>query len=612
MADRTGPKEEGAAFDGMTIGGKYVVRDVIGEGGMGVVLAAENTAIQLPVAIKLLHKVLVKNETSMERFQREARAAAATGHAHIVEIYDMGETDEGAPFIVMEMLDGKNLQQALRKEKVLEPERAAKICIQLLSALSAVHAKGILHRDLKPANVILVEKKRKKDYVKLVDFGISKIHEHGREQSHLTATGVVMGTPHYMSPEQARGEKEIDHRADLYAVGAILYRCVCGKVPYPGKNYNQILAKILAQPPPPVLEIRPQAPPRIATIINRAMARHPESRYESAAAFAADLADFCKMDISVPTSQGMRASVAQMEAVGSTAQDEEQEATAETVAVNHRAAKKPMNPPSGILREAPGRTPQSSGSWRPARNLKSVPQEILSVEQTPDGTTQQMGQRPVSSTVKMARGKKVTVSPESPESVSTGAPTNVAPESARAPAPEGEDRPPSRKHWLWIGGAFVVLLVAVGVFFGVRGMGKEETPDSNEQENKAGGKEPQKKPLRFALGQHLPAKKRRRIYHDVGEYLKKNLQRPVEILTPEDLTGLGKKLVSGEYDILAISPLLYVKLKRKHPAVEVIATPRFRRAAHYQGLILARSKDGINELGDLKGKRFCWVSRHST
>ncbi len=281
------------------LAGKYRVVRILGKGGMGVVVEAENTLIERRVAIKLLHTDLSDNEVAVERFHREAETAAATGHDHIVDILDLGRTEQGNPFIVMELLRGKTLQELLREERLLETDRAVRIAIQALSALSAVHAKGIVHRDLKPANILLVEKAGRSDFVKLVDFGVSKIRSSRMERNDLTATGMVMGTPHYMAPEQARGAKSVDHRADLYAMGAILYRCLSGRVPYRGANYNQILAKILAQDPRPLGELRPDLPKALVAVVEKSMSRDPDLRYQSAKTFGEDLAMVVDVDLTL-------------------------------------------------------------------------------------------------------------------------------------------------------------------------------------------------------------------------------------------------------------------------------------------------------------------------
>ncbi len=597
MEQENGSKKQ-KEWEGLVIAGKYVVKKLIGEGGMGVVLEAENTVIQLPVAIKLLHNVLAQNENAMKRFQQEARTATATGHAHIVEIYDMGETEDGSPFIVMELLKGGNLQQLLRQEKALDPFRAARICIQLLSALSVVHAREILHRDLKPANVILISGKGKKDFVKLVDFGISKIHEHRMEQKHLTATGVVMGTPHYMSPEQARGEKEIDHRADLYAVGAILYRCVSGRVPYPGKNYNQILARILAEPPPPVKEIRPETPLVLSEIISKAMARRTDDRYKTAAAFASDLAEFCNINISVSSSDLKRVSYAEAAAVR--AIDEDETATAETIAA--KQSSKELETTRPIARISRSKTPVSSGSWKEEGSAdvdesgavggKDVSGDIVSRTEKlkPGGTGRNINAETMD---EKKDGKEV--SSKSPVSISR------------------EQRRHRFRWWMILGGgAFALAATAVFMFVGGR-FSKDEGASCPLIEFAI-----HKRPVVFVLGQHMSAEDRKRIYSDATEFLKKRLRRPIKIETPEkmwtseDLDLLGRKLLEGKFDLLAISPMLYVELKEMHPEIEVLAMPRFQQAESFQGLILAREEDKITGLQDFKGRTFCWVSKNST
>ena len=255
----------GPALVGRTIEGRYRIVGILGEGGMGAVYAAEHLLLGRKVALKRLHPELAADEAAVARFQREARAAAATGHEHIVEILDMGYAEDGAPFLVMEYLTGENLAQALRREARLAPARACYVVGQILAGLEAVHDKGIVHRDLKPDNVFLTRKQGRNDYVKLLDFGVSKMRSSdGTEPNPLTRTGVMMGTPHYMSPEQASGTRTIDHRVDLYAVGVILYECLSGTLPFDGPNYHALLQSILLSSPRPLESLVPGISPGLA------------------------------------------------------------------------------------------------------------------------------------------------------------------------------------------------------------------------------------------------------------------------------------------------------------------------------------------------------------
>ncbi|HEY8427228.1 MAG TPA: serine/threonine-protein kinase, partial [Sandaracinaceae bacterium] len=272
----------GRALIGRVIANRYRVLGLIGEGGMGAVYVAEHLMIGRKVALKRLHPELMGDAKAVARFQREARAAAAIGNEHIVEVLDLGFGEDQAPFLVMEYLRGSSLASVLRRERRLEPRRACHIVGQLLAALSAVHARGIVHRDLKPDNIILTHRRGDPDFVKVVDFGISKMQKEEDGALALTRTGVMLGTPFYMSPEQARGIQELDHKVDLYAAGVILYGCLTGRLPFDGENYHQLLQAILRGTHPTVRELRPELPEDLSAVVERAIALEPSARYASA------------------------------------------------------------------------------------------------------------------------------------------------------------------------------------------------------------------------------------------------------------------------------------------------------------------------------------------
>jgi eukaryotic-like serine/threonine-protein kinase len=254
----------GLALVGRVIADRYKILALLGEGGMGAVYVAEHLPVGRKVAVKRLHPELASDEKAIARLQREARAAGATGHEHVVEILDLGFADDGAPFLVMEYLRGRSLAQQLREEPRLEPIRACRLAGQVLCALEAVHARGIVHRDLKPDNIILTRRRGDPEFVKVVDFGISKVRpDEGEATMHLTRTGVMLGTPYYMSPEQARGMKALDHRLDLFALGVILYEALSGQLPFSGENYHQLLQSILTGRHEPLSTFAPALPPAL-------------------------------------------------------------------------------------------------------------------------------------------------------------------------------------------------------------------------------------------------------------------------------------------------------------------------------------------------------------
>jgi len=275
------PLSAGQALVGRVIAERYRITALLGEGGMGAVYAAEHIALGRRVAIKRMHPELAEDERSVARFQREARTAAATGHENVVDVLDLGFAEDGAPYLVMEYLRGESLAKALKRQGRLPVKEACYVLGQVLGALSAVHRKGIVHRDLKPDNIFLTRRSGRSDYVKVLDFGVSKIRGES-EVSSLTRTGVMLGTPHYMSAEQARGQRNLDYRVDIYAAGVILYECLSGFLPFEGNNYHALLQAILSHQPRPLSQRAPHIPQGLERIVHRAMAAKPADRFESA------------------------------------------------------------------------------------------------------------------------------------------------------------------------------------------------------------------------------------------------------------------------------------------------------------------------------------------
>jgi serine/threonine-protein kinase len=272
---------------GDIIDGKYRIVRLIGEGGMGAVYEGENMRIHRRVAIKVLHAGVAATGEAVARFEREAQAAGRIGSEHIVEVLDLGNLPSGDRYMVMEFMDGDSLSTRIRARGRLSSGEAYPIIHQLLEALVAAHGAGIIHRDLKPDNVYLLKSRGgKSDFVKLLDFGISKFNKLSGDSSFsMTRTGAVMGTPYYMAPEQAKGSRELDHRVDLYAAGVILYECVTGQVPFNADTFNELLFKIVLEQARPVEQVVPDIDPTFAAIVNKSMAREPAARFQSARDF---------------------------------------------------------------------------------------------------------------------------------------------------------------------------------------------------------------------------------------------------------------------------------------------------------------------------------------
>jgi serine/threonine protein kinase len=271
------------ALVGTVVAGKYSVTRLIGRGGMGAVFEAEHLGIGRKVALKFLDRAWVNDENVASRFAREARAVTGIDSDHVVSVFDAG-TDGKQPFLVMELLRGEDLGKRLRRDKRVPLDQTLHMAAQVLRGLVAAHAAGIVHRDLKPENVFLSERADDPAFVKIVDFGISKIErpKSGTAPLALTQKGVVIGTPLYMSPEQAQALRDLDGRADLFSLGAIVFECLSGRPPHVGETYEQIIVSICIQDAPDIRAIVPSTPDGVALFIARALERDRAKRFASA------------------------------------------------------------------------------------------------------------------------------------------------------------------------------------------------------------------------------------------------------------------------------------------------------------------------------------------
>jgi tRNA A-37 threonylcarbamoyl transferase component Bud32 len=281
---------------GEIVGGKYRVQRFIAAGGMGVVYEAQHLFLGRRFAIKFLRPELVNKRESLARFQREAQAAGALESDNVAAVLDFGIVPDGSPYLVMEYLLGENLERLLAREGPLPLERASELVLQASRGVQCAHAAGIVHRDLKPQNLFTSRREDGTELVKVLDFGVAKLGTFDDANS-ATRTGSVLGTPAYMSPEQARGEKNIDHRADVYALGAILYELVSGQRPHPGDSPNAVLHHIATQPPVPLSAARPELPSALLDVVARALAAEPDQRFSSVEGFAQALAPFARRTV---------------------------------------------------------------------------------------------------------------------------------------------------------------------------------------------------------------------------------------------------------------------------------------------------------------------------
>jgi serine/threonine-protein kinase len=248
---------------------------------MGEVYEGLHNVIGHRVAVKFLLGEYARHPEVALRFLNEARAAGGSAHENIAGVYDVGTLPDGTQYLVMEFLDGEDVDKLVQREAPLPAARAAFIVIQVCRGLDLVHQRGIIHRDLKPANLFLSKRADKTDLIKILDFGVAKIEPADGQRA--TRTGAAIGTAHYMSPEQARGERNVDERSDLYSLGVILYELLSGKKPHDGESLLQILHKVMTQPPIPLERARPGLPAGLYAIVRRALAAGPAERFASAA-----------------------------------------------------------------------------------------------------------------------------------------------------------------------------------------------------------------------------------------------------------------------------------------------------------------------------------------
>jgi serine/threonine-protein kinase len=262
--------------------GQYTLRRKLGEGGMGEVWLAEHGLLKRPCAVKFIRPELAASPATAVRFAREVQAVTGLSHVNTVRVYDYGRADDGSFYLVMEYLDGPTLEELVRTTGPLPPGRVVYLLRQVCGALAEAHAAGLVHRDLKPGNVIVATLGGQPDVAKLLDFGLVQDLSADAD-ARLTRTGTVLGTPAYMSPEQASGESAVDARGDVYSLGAVAFFALTGRPPFQGKSVGQVLAAHRSESAPPVTYLRPDVPADLAAVIARCLAKDPADRFQSVA-----------------------------------------------------------------------------------------------------------------------------------------------------------------------------------------------------------------------------------------------------------------------------------------------------------------------------------------
>ncbi len=443
-----------ASHRGQTVD-RYEVGELLGQGGFGAVYRARHAVMKREVALKILWDDHARDPVHVERFLREARAAAAIGHPSIVRVLDAGRTPEGVTFLAMEMLEGRSLEDELRARGPLPVAEAVDVAAQVLDALGAAHDAGILHRDLKPGNVFLTTDGQ----VKLLDFGISKIGGEAR----LTATGMVLGTPQYMAPEQLDGRVVADHRADLYAAATLLYELLSGRLPYEGEGYDVVIRRLKGERAPRLDGLAPDVPPGLAAVVERGLALDRDARHPDAASLraailaAADGAEASLGELGVMTApprpsplHGVRVPAAAPAAtVGSGPVEARRAAQLASPLAPPRAPTGPTAAawaPSDRAPDPPTRGSSPALAAAPARAPSPAPPSSAAAREAAHPRDPSLAPRPSAPSLEPAR-------PSGP---------NPAPRPS-APALSAEAPPSPGHRWAWIGVAVLAVLLAGGV-----------------------------------------------------------------------------------------------------------------------------------------------------
>jgi eukaryotic-like serine/threonine-protein kinase len=371
---------------GELIDGKYLVEGVIGEGGMGVVYAAKHVQLEQRVALKFLLGAAMDHPETVERFAREARVAVKIASEHAVRILDVGSIDSGSPYIVMEFLEGEDLATIIHRDGPLEIPLAVQHILQASEAIAELHANGMVHRDIKPSNLFLALQPDGTFWVKVIDFGISKIDagtELEQQGSSLTQTRAIVGSPNWMSPEQLRTPREVDGRSDIWSLAVTLYQSIAGELPFQAENLADLHVAILMDDPKPLTERRADVPNGLDEVMRRALAKEREHRYSDIGELAAALLPFAP--------PGSEASVARIGGVLERARAENKSTRASvrrlevaTGAVDNaekRLALGATAPGSGVCRVALPVSPDTpspiSGTNDQLGNLERVPRLVV-------------------------------------------------------------------------------------------------------------------------------------------------------------------------------------------------------------------------------------------
>jgi serine/threonine protein kinase len=416
---------------GRVLGGRYQLDSCIGSGGMGEIYRARRLHIGDTVAVKVLRPDVIENEKTRQRFYREARAAAMLHHPNAVVIHDFGEDTDGTAYIVMELLIGRSLRQLLVEEGRVEPVRAYGILRQAAAALDAGHRNGIVHRDIKPDNIYLLDSNDEADHIKILDFGIAKLNDKALDtlslEQRLTNVGTIIGTPHYMSPEQCQGE-EADSRSDIYSLGVVLYEMLTGVVPFVAKTPTGVAIKHVTEKPRSPREINPAISPAVESIVLHAMEKEPSARPQTALELAREFDTSLRRESKYESSTEVFGAGDRESAPGSKAVDDQATGILpqppETVDAGGRPKPEaPMAPPQSYDTFIVGLPETSSISQSVTENISSSATDLL-----PSALTAK--QRPAAAESKAESAKSTEVIPPPAKTAKPAPPvTSAKPEA---------------------------------------------------------------------------------------------------------------------------------------------------------------------------------------
>jgi len=541
------------------VGGKWRIGSLLGQGGMGVVFEAEHVTLGRRVAVKFLHPLEADSADALERFMREARAAGLVDHPGIARVIDFSETDQGVPFLVMEHLQGKTLQDLLRADQPLSLGDGLAALMDVLETLRFIHARGIIHRDLKPANIFCDFSVRGGVRTKILDFGIARSFSVSDRLPDLTDRATVVGTPYYISPEQAKGDHPVGPATDLWSVGVMLYYILTGHRPFVGKSGVEVYAQVLMQPHTPPSAMNPALPAVADTILARALAKSPDERYQSAEHMLEDL----------------------------------------QVLVDQLGD-------AGLAR--PGAAGADGGHHQALETLRASPQE-LGVGSLLTGVSSDAGRANAPEAGEgTARGRRrgVWLSAAAVALLATGAGAWLL---AQSPDGSGGSVPSSATR------------DATSPSQGVAGA--SSAPDAQGDARAPGTAEPGAASASAPIATHgrtlrmvwTPYSDREALSREakwVVRTVERASGRPVDLVMPDSYDEAISLVLRDAVDFGSLSPNSYVLAKERDPQLQLLGRHLIDGGAYYQALILTMQTSGITRLEQLRGKRLCYVDPAST